>query len=92
MKRNNTTSRTIHNLLQHIVIDPPEFIDLIMGQPQSVFQKLQPIREYLRNDAPRRLFRLRKYSKESIDALKNDNLYLTLADHFNDPFDILVDC
>ena len=90
MKRNNKTSHTIHNILQRTIIEPHEFMAMIMGQPEAIAKKLQPIQDYLRDNAPQRLFRLRKCSEDSFNALRNGNLYLTRADHFNDPFDCLL--
>lgn len=86
MKRNNKTSHTIHNILKRTIIEPHDFMAMIMGQPEAIAKKLQPIQDYLRDKAPQRLFRLRKCSEDSFNALRNDNLYLTRADHFNDPF------
>lgn len=90
MKRNNSKARAIHNLVQRATISPNDFIEFLQGNEKPVADQLWPLQDYFANYAPRKLFRLRKCSKNAMDALRNDEIYFTRADYFNDPYECLL--
>lgn len=90
MKRNSAISKEIHNLLQKTVI-PPGFFELwLNNHPGLMAAQLKPLNTYLEDKAPKKLYRLRSFSKNSVKALEEGKLFFSRADKFNDPYDCLL--
>lgn len=59
--------------------------------PQDELQLiLKPIRESLLELLPQRLYKYRSCCKNHINAFKDDQLWLSTSDLYNDPFDTLI--
>lgn len=91
MKSNTTVSKEIHRLLNNTTILPELFFKAFAGKnDNSMHMKLTPLYEYLNLNHPKKLFRFRQFNSRSINALKENQIYLTRADRFNDPYDCLL--
>lgn len=90
MRANSTESRNIHDLLKKTIISGDTMSAWLMGDGEKMERKLRPICNYLQANAPKKLYRMRRFDRNSIDALKNDHLYFSRADWFNDPYDCLL--
>ena len=90
MKANSTTSRKIHDLLEHTLISGEAMSAWLNGEENKMVMQLQPISTYLLANAPKKLYRMRAYNDRTIKALKEDKLYFSRADWFNDPYDCLL--
>ena len=62
----------------------------LMGDGEKMAKQLRPLCDYLHANAPEKLYRIRQFNENSIEALKQDRLYFTRADWFNDPYDCLL--
>lgn len=51
---------------------------------------LSPWMNYMKNHRPKKLCRLRRKPPECIAAFHKDEIYLTRADFFNDPYDCML--
>ncbi len=57
---------------------------------QELNDRVQPLREAIRQMLPKRLFRCRECNEYNIDAFRKDEVWMSTADKFNDPFDTLI--
>ena len=90
MNTNSVTSNKIHSLLQKTII-PPSFFELYLnGCPEHMNKQLEALYKHLERNTPEKLYRFRKFSKNSVNALKEGKIYFTRADKFNDPYDCLL--
>lgn len=71
-----------------------EFAELLYGtiisstnSKEVTFEKLSKIRDWILINIPKSLFRFRRYSQYSIDALKEDQIWGTSIWEFNDPYE-----
>lgn len=71
------------NILESIII--PEGCD-----PVEMQTRLKPLNIALLQMCPSSLFRYRTCATENIDAFQKDQVWLSTADKFNDPFDTLL--
>lgn len=76
------------------MVDRKEFAELLYGtvisskdSKESAFEKLSKIRQWLLDNTPNRLFRFRRCSDCSIDALKEDQIWGSSIWEFNDPYE-----
>lgn len=76
------------------MVDREEFAELLYGtvisskeSDEKAFEKLSRIRKWLLNNTPKRLFRFRRCSDYSIEALKEDQIWGTSIWEFNDPYE-----
>ena len=76
------------------MVDRKEFAELLYGtvisskeSDEKAFEKLSRIRKWLLNNTPKRLFRFRRCSDYSIEALKEDQIWGTSIWEFNDPYE-----
>lgn len=90
MKRNSTQAHELHNLLKKTFITPEAFAEWIEGTSDEMSRQLLPIKQYLEKRAPQSLYRIRRYTDDSVGALENEQLFFTRADWFNDPYDCLL--
>ena len=90
MKINSTKSRNVHELLKQTVIQGDSMASWLMGDGEKMAKQLRPLCDYLHANAPEKLYRIRQFNENSIEALKQDRLYFTRADWFNDPYDCLL--
>lgn len=90
MGKNRKVERELHKLLERTLISPDVFFQWCEGNKEAMIKCLQPLENYFRNHAPSKLYKLRRVSERSLSALEKDELYLTRADQFNDPFDCLL--
>lgn len=88
---NSKESKEIHRILNRTIIDPECFAEWIETRDGSnLSQTLQPLSNYLKHHSPAKLYKMRTFSAHSIEALQHDLLFLSRADHFNDPYDCLL--
>ena len=90
MKVNDEPLNRIHALLKRTVIPPASFEAYVAGNSEPMHKQLEPLYNYLSDNTPAKLYRLRKFSKHSVDALKDGEIYFTRANSFNDPYDCLL--
>lgn len=90
MEKIDSRTNIIHDLLNNTVIDGASMASWFNGNGESMAKILRPIADYLHVNAPQKLYRIRRFDPNSIDALKNDRLYYTRADWFDDPYDCLL--
>ncbi len=90
MEKNDSRTASIHDLLKNTVIDGATMASWFNGNGESMAKKLRPVTDYLHVNAPQKLYRIRRFDPNSIDALKNDRIYYSRADWFNDPYDCLL--
>ena len=76
------------------MVDREKFAELLYGtvinsasSEESAFEKLTRIREWIFDNAPKSLFRFRQYNDNSINALKNDQIWGSNIWQFNDPYE-----
>jgi len=76
------------------MVDRKEFAELLYGtiihstnSKETAFEKLSKIRSWLLANTPKRLFRFRRCSEYSIEALKEDQIWGTSIWEFNDPYE-----
>lgn len=74
--------------------DRKEFAKLLYGttidntnSKEVTFEKLSKIRDWILKNIPKSLFRFRRYSEYSIEALKEDQIWGTSIWEFNDPYE-----
>lgn len=83
--------KEIHRLLKNIVIPYERLEEYISASnDQMTIPERQQLIDYSSKHFPLQLFRYRAYTENAIKALENDELYLTRADYFNDPYDCLL--
>ncbi len=86
--------KEIHRLLNNIVIPYKQLVEYIEYMSGNngylIIPEMQPLIDYVKNRPLRKLFRFRSYNENAINALENDELYLSRADKFNDPYDCLL--
>lgn len=73
-----------------------EFADLLFSTyynnfitPEEVKSKVYPLREWIKNNLPSKLYRYRAFNTYSIEALKNDEIWGSSIVAFNDPYECL---
>lgn len=59
------------------------------ASPEEVKSKLYPLRDWIKDHIPQKLYRYRTFSKYSIEALKNDEIWGSSIMTFNDPYECL---
>lgn len=57
--------------------------------PDEVKKKLTPLRDWIKNNIPERLYRYRTINEYSISALEKDEIWGSTIHTFNDPFECL---
>lgn len=77
-------------MLKNTVIDGASMASWFNGNGESMAKILRPIADCLHVNAPQKLYRIRRFDPNSSDALKNDRIYYTRADWFNDPYNCLL--
>ena len=72
----------------------PDFSDMLYGTsfdshtPDEVVQaKLEPLRNWIKDNVPHELYRFRRCSERNLDALRNDEVWGSSIITFNDPFE-----
>jgi len=91
MNYNYKYIREIHKILNRIKISPEVFRKALeTGDSRALGKLLLPLENCLRNQAPKKLFRIRSVTENNIEAFENNSIYLSSADRFNDPFDCLL--
>jgi len=91
MKRNTSAAKEIHMVLNNSSVSQEAYFSFLSkSDSDMLYKQLSPIYKSLSKVAPDKLYRLRSFSDNSVDALKNDRLFLTRADYFNDPFECLL--
>ena len=72
----------------------PDFSDMLYGTsfdshtPDEVVQsKLEPLRNWIKENVPHELYRFRRCSERNINALRNDEVWGSSIITFNDPFE-----
>lgn len=90
MKRNSSQAKEVHSVLKKTGILPQALAEWLKGTSQEMECEMFPLRQCMERNAPQSLFRIRRFTDNTVDALKNDMLFLSRADYFNDPFDCLL--
>lgn len=91
MAYNSARTKEIHRLLKQTVITPEQLFAWTQDRTSStLWNLLQPLENYIKNHRPTKLYRLRNGSPESIEAFSKDEVYLSRADYFNDPYDCML--
>ena len=90
MKRNSSQAKEVHSVLKRTVILPQALAEWLEGTSHEMEREMFPLKQYLERNAPQSLFRIRRFTDNTVDALKNDKLFFTRADFFNDPYDCLL--
>ncbi len=91
MASNKGSIKEIHRLLDRTVITPGHLLEREPGTERDMLPKLLfPLTNYMKNHRPKKLFHLRGKAQKCIDALSKDEIYLTRADFFNDPYDCML--
>ncbi len=87
MEKNRKEVREIHRLLKKTVVSPEVLSKWYSGDGKELQTVLKPLIQYTLHHTPDKLYRMRMVSDYALDALENDEVYLSRADLFNDPFD-----
>lgn len=91
MAYNSTRTKEIHRLLNQTIITPEQLFTWTEKRDNDIlWDLLQPLANYLKHHKPAKLYRLRNDSPKSIDAFSKDQVYLSRADYFNDPYDCML--
>lgn len=91
MAYNSARTKEVHRLLKRTVITPEQLFAWTEDPESStLWDLLQPLANYIKNHKPAKLYRLRNGSPESIEAFSKDQVYLSRADYFNDPYDCML--
>ncbi len=84
------SSQKIHNILNKICITPQVYFDCLKNDSDELSKKILQLKNYLELNSPEKLYKYRRYNDNSVQALINDEIYLSRADFFNDPYDCLL--
>ena len=87
MAYNSREVKEIHRLLKNAVVTPDAIYKWYNGDKEQLCTILNPIMQYSLHHTPDKLYRMRAVSDNALDALDKDEVYLTRADLFNDPYD-----
>lgn len=79
----------LHKELNRALMPPKLFADGSISSDKDLRDLLSPLCQKIEVAAPKRLIRMRSCEEYSLSALENDQLFLTRADQFNDPYDSL---
>lgn len=90
MKRNSSQAKEVHSILKRTVVLPEVLAEWLEGTSNEMEREMLSLKQYLERKAPPSLFRIRRFTDNTVDALKNDKLFFTRADKFNDPYDCLL--
>lgn len=83
--------KEIHRLLERAVVTPEQLLEWFETKDSNVFpQTFHLLSNYLKNHRPQTLYRYRQAKEEHIEAFKDDKIFLTRADYFNDPYDCML--
>ncbi len=87
---NSKEVKEIHRLLRNSIIHPEAVRKWFEGSKEDLARELSPLDNYFVHHYPSSLFKLKPVSEKALEALQKDELYLTRADHFNDPYDCFL--
>jgi len=87
--KNSPRTEKIHKLLDSTIV-PPEALYEWPDKSDRLFHILKPLNEYFVQNCPKKLYKMRTVNERSLQALENEYVFLTRADHFNDPYDCFL--
>lgn len=91
MAYNSVRTKEIHRLLNRTIITPAQLFAWTEDpDSNALWELLRPLANYMKSHRPTNLYRLRNGSPESIEAFSKDQVYLSRADYFNDPYDCML--
>lgn len=90
MSDNSSASKEIHRVLSNTIISPEMYYSNFEKNDVTMGSKLRKVYDCLDRYHPLKLFRYRNFSENSVSAFCNDQLFLTRADRFNDPYDCFL--
>lgn len=82
--------KNIHKILDKTILTPQVFVDSLNGDGFELTKLFKKLQKSIDLNYPKKLYKYRQYNDNSVEALINDEIYLSRADYFNDPYDCLI--